>query len=290
MAFFLFYMAFYNMIAYKTVYPYRSIHDLLETIELNLPVIVLLFLLNIAITFKINKIKDIVIKIIVDLLLSVLMLVMLNLAFIVLLKIIWGTFLLDWGGSVLLNILIFLCVEVTFYIKHSTHTLKQVETARQLAIQYQYDALKAQVNPHFLFNSLNLLYSLIAIDTDQAKEFVKSLSRMYRYIVSLHETYHVLLSEELSFLRSYVDVLKLRYPGQFDVVISGEEHVKDHQIIPYTMQLLIENVTKHNVISMANPMLVKIDIKADCLTVTNHVVPKESDHVTGIGLRYISEH
>lgn len=98
-----------------------------------------------------------------------------------------------------------------------------------------------------------------------------------------------LLEDELRFLRSYVEVLEMRYYHQFKVEIRGEESVRKQEIIPFTMQLLIENVTKHNVISQRYPLTISVRISENAITVVNPIRPRTSTTSTGIGLRYITD-
>lgn len=113
---------------------------------------------------------------------------------------------------------------------------------------------------------------------------------MYRYILSHQNMETICLSEELGFVRSYVEILEMRYHEQFSVDITCDPGMESRKIIPYTLQLLIENVTKHNVISTRHPMKVTIRAGAEGVTVTNPVRIRKSDTSTGIGLKYIASH
>ena len=168
-------------------------------------------------------------------------------------------------------------------------SLRREEAAKRAALQYRYEALKAQVNPHFLFNSLNILLTIIPEDRQKAMDFTVNLSKIYRYILTLQNRRTVALEEELDFLKSYIDILKIRYENAFFVDIQGTEHTSGKTIIPFTMQLLIENITKHNIVSEKDPMLVEICIGKNEITVTNSIKKKSAAGIsTGIGLKYIS--
>lgn len=180
-------------------------------------------------------------------------------------------------------------MEVAYYVSNYRRTVMEKEINHRQMIQYQYDALRAQVNPHFLFNSLNILYSLIDVDVEKSRSFVMSLSQMYRYIVQHHGCQRVALAEELDFLKAYVEVLKMRYHNCFEVVIVGEEYVGCHKVIPYCMQLLMENVTKHNVIQTNLPMVVCLTISQSGFTMSNPIHPKREQTPSGIGLQYIAK-
>ena len=156
-------------------------------------------------------------------------------------------------------------------------------------LQYQYDALKAQVNPHFLFNSLTILYSLIDIDKEKSLQFTMSLSQTYRYILSHQDDREVPLKDEIGFLRSFANVLVIRYNESFKVEIYGEENIGDHIVIPYCLQLLLENVIKHNVINEKNPMCVKVEIDDCGVTMKNPIRLRQTLTSTKIGLAYIEK-
>lgn len=193
---------------------------------------------------------------------------------------------MDWAGSVLNDVIILMIAEMVYYFTSLTRSMRETEQARLQAVQYQYDALKAQVNPHFLFNSLNLLHSLVQVDAERSQAFIHSLSRMYRYIMAQSGRESVSVAEELDFLGSYIEVLEMRYNGKFSVDITGAAP-PEKRIIPFTMQLLIENVTKHNAITSRRPMQVEVRLGADGITISNPVVPKGAEPGTHFGLVYL---
>ncbi len=202
---------------------------------------------------------------------------------------------IHWAGTLLNCILSLLLVEVVYYFKRSEEAVLRAETAKREVLQYQYNTLKSQINPHFLFNSLNILYSLISIDTERSKKFVIRLSQMYRYIMAHQNVRSTPLSEEIEFLNSYVSVLEMRYHNKFGMTIDNADNVEMEKvsIIPFTLQLLVENVTKHNVISSNQPMSITFTLSNKYLTVSNPIRKKmeasSSTSTSGIGLRYIAE-
>lgn len=234
--------------------------------------------------------KRITVKILVDFILSVALCCLLSYVYMVIRRHFSPDAIMNLWGTVLNNVLVLLMLEVLYYVISSRESLKREELVRREAIQYQYDALKAQVNPHFLFNSLNILYSLVSVDVRKSKEFILSLAQMYRYILSHQNMETISLAEELEFVRSYVEILEMRYHEQFSVEITCEPGMESRKIIPYTLQLLIENVTKHNVISTKHPMKVTINAGAEEVTITNPVMIRKSNISTGIGLKYIAGH
>jgi len=155
----------------------------------------------------------------------------------------------------------------------------------------QFEALKNQVSPHFLFNSLSILSSLVHVDANLSEKFIDQLSRAYRYILEQKDNDTVPLKTELAFLNSYAFLLKIRFENKFDVNISiTDQEAEKYHIAPLTLQLLIENCVKHNRMSQKEPLIVSILIKDDHLVVKNPVRPRnELERITstGIGLANI---
>ena len=285
------FQGFYNLMMYQSMYPYEDIPDMLTGVTLNFVPTFLQSVFIAMVVFWPSRERNIERKIAIDALLVTAMLVAFNLAFPPVMKILgfpqWSG--VNWGGSAFNAIFVFLGMETTFYVLSFKQSLRETETQKRLALQYRYDALKAQVNPHFLFNSLNILYSLVSIDQQRSKEFVLALSHMYRYVMSQQNQDTVSLRDELDFLHNYVGVLEMRYRDQFSMVVEGEEHIGDQSIVPFTMQLLIENVTKHNVISTQYPMTVTVVITDEHVTVSNPIRERPSESPSHVGLNYITE-
>lgn len=153
------------------------------------------------------------------------------------------------------------------------------------------NALKSQVNPHFLFNSLNSLSALIDIDTGRAKQFVDDLSASYRYLLQASEQPLVPLSTELGFLKSYFNLLKTRHGEGVQLDIELPDNFPDLQIPPLTLQLLVENAVKHNMVSTQKPLIIKIcSEKNNGLAVSNNVQKKSTAvQSTKTGLANITE-
>lgn len=148
-------------------------------------------------------------------------------------------------------------------VRHS----EQLETEKA---QVQLAALKNQVNPHFLFNSLTILSSLVHIDPDLSEKFIDQLARAYRYTLEQQQQDVVPLQTELSFIQSYVFLLKIRFHDKLNVVLDVPEATRTtYGIAPLTLQLLVENAVKHNAMSLARPLLVGITQEEDTLVVRN---------------------
>ena len=160
---------------------------------------------------------------------------------------------------------------------------------QKASLQSQFEVLKQQVNPHFLFNSLNVLTSLIKIDPDLAESFTEKLSKVYRYVLEHKEKEMVSLSTELNFINSFLFLLNIRFTDKIFVKIEIDDVKSDLMIIPMALQILIENAIKHNSFSKLNPLHIDIRVdKNDFLIVTNNIKIRENQiQSTGIGLANI---
>jgi len=151
--------------------------------------------------------------------------------------------------------------------------------------------LKAQINPHFLFNNLNVLGALIQQDQKAAATYLKRFAALYRYLLTNKENDTVLLSEELSFIEDYIFLLKKRFGKAYDFQIQKESVDTNRVlIIPAAIQTLIENAVKHNQGAMENPLKIHILIGKKTVMVTNEIRPKFAKQVpsTGTGLDNLS--
>jgi sensor histidine kinase YesM len=160
--------------------------------------------------------------------------------------------------------------------------------ARQ-SLEVEFDALKGQVNPHFLFNSLNTLSSLINADPTQAEDFVEDLARIYRYMLQGGRTELVPLQSELAFLEVYIRLLKVRYQDALLVELP-ERCPPDLTIPPLVLQILLDNAVQYNVLSASRPLRVTVGLTGDrAIRVSNNVQMRHRTlGVTGTGLRGLS--
>jgi len=124
-------------------------------------------------------------------------------------------------------------------------------------LAYKYESLRNQINPHFLFNSLNVLSDLVYDDQVLAIKFIRQLSDLFRYILDSRDKELVPLSEELEFIRSFTFLLKTRFEQKLTIDIEVQPGQNDY-IVPMTLQLLIENAVKHNEVSEAFPLRIQI--------------------------------
>lgn len=181
-------------------------------------------------------------------------------------------------------------------IRVKESTLKLTEANTQLIrlqkenLQSQFEVLRQQVNPHFLFNSLNVLTSLIKLEPDLAEQFTEHLSKVYRYVLENKDNDLVSLQTELDFLDAYIFLLNIRFMDKIMVKVDIRENKRECQILPLALQLLIENAIKHNSMSKKNPLKIEIFIDSDnVLHVENNLQERESHMAsTGVGLRNIA--
>jgi len=167
----------------------------------------------------------------------------------------------------------------------------QAEQLRKENAMAQFEALKNQVSPHFLFNSLSILSSLVHVDANLSEKFIDQLSKAYRYILEQKDNETVSLKTELDFLNAYAFLLKIRFENKFDVRISiTDQEAEKFRIAPLTLQLLIENGVKHNRMSEKEPLVITILTGDDYLVVVNPLRPRSEGEIitsTGIGLANI---
>lgn len=169
-------------------------------------------------------------------------------------------------------------------------SLTEKEELKRTSLSAEFEALKNQVNPHFLFNSLNTLSSLIDENPKQANEFVQKLASVYRYVLTHRDKETVLLHEEIDFIKSYIFLNQIRFGANLNSIIDVNTNCLNKQIPTLTVQMLIENAIKHNVISAQKPLHISITCNPEYLTVENNLQPKlTSSESNGIGLNNIVE-
>lgn len=189
----------------------------------------------------------------------------------------------------LLGVSIIVTVELSLFLLNKWRfSLAELERFKKENAEFQFETLRSQVNPHFLFNSLNTLSSLIYIDKDKASKFIRELSDVYRYILEHRGKEMVSLDREIAIAKSYLYLLSLRFDRNLKVEIRVEENTENWNIAPLTLQLLIENAVKHNIVSAAKPLAIVIEVKAGFLTVKNNLQKKDSkEYSSELGLKNI---
>jgi sensor histidine kinase YesM len=193
-----------------------------------------------------------------------------------------------------------LCVVCVVFITHTYETVflirswgsdksksEQLEKARA---QAELEALKNQIDPHFLFNSLNTLSHLIEHDPQKARLFNDNLAEVYRYILSNKERNLVLLSEEIAFAERYFALLRIRFGDSVVMTVECDAPADDLLIPPISLQILLENAVKHNAFSDEHPLHIAVAIRNAAAVITNDVRPKGTAvQSSRIGLRNLKE-
>ena len=199
-------------------------------------------------------------------------------------------FILLFSISLLVQIVIF-CIVYMVNSAIMAHRQMQSEREKANMAQYRYLKLKRQVNPHFLFNSLNILDCMVCEEkVDQSSLYIHKLAGIYRYMIKSEEEELVTMKDELEFVEKYVDLLKVRFPKGLEVTIDVPESVMARFVLPCSIQLLIENATKHNTISPETPLVIEVKADDKNLSVKNNLIPKVTKAPsTGLGQKYIRQ-
>jgi len=152
----------------------------------------------------------------------------------------------------------------------------------------KFESLKNQIDPHFLFNSLNVLSSLIEENPDNAQRFTTSLSKIYRYVLEQKDKELVSVEDELSFAKTYMNLLKMRFENSLFYELPATNINPDAKVVPLSLQLLLENTVKHNVVSEQKPLHIRIFVDGDYLAIQNDFQKKEVlQDRQGVGLQNI---
>jgi len=160
----------------------------------------------------------------------------------------------------------------------------EAERLRTENLSARYETLKSQVNPHFLFNSFNVLSTLVYKNPDTAARFIKQLSNLYRYVLETKDKETVSIEEEVNALKAFSYLSTMRFGDNLDIDIALDE-VLTYQIAPMTLQMLVENSIKHNVVSKAKPLSIKVFKERDEIVVQNNLQRKNNVTASaGIGL------
>lgn len=194
--------------------------------------------------------------------------------------------------------IITLLVEVTLYsvvfmVDYAlvARAVLRAERGKAHQAQFRYMKLKQQVNPHFLFNSLNILDCLVCEQrTEQASAYIHKLAGIYRYMLQNEEETLVRLREEMAFVGMYVDLLQVRFPEGFRVETDISDEAMNRHVLPCSVQLLIENAIKHNSVGAERPLVIRIVAMDEAVTVSNNLQLKVSGTPsTRVGLNYIRQ-
>ncbi|MDI5949639.1 2TM domain-containing protein [Flavobacterium yafengii] len=187
---------------------------------------------------------------------------------------------------------------ITFFVTLSIYTISFYKAYNENKVKEQkiiagtanakFESLKNQIDPHFLFNSLNVLSSLIEENPDNAQRFTISLSKIYRYVLEQKDKELVSVEEELAFAKTYMNLLKMRFENSLFYELPTTAINPDAKVVPLSLQLLLENTVKHNVVSEQRPLHIRIYVEGDYLAVQNDYQKKEVlQERQGVGLQNI---
>lgn len=178
---------------------------------------------------------------------------------------------------------------IYFYNRYQQNKLKEQKVIAGTA-SAKFDALKNQLDPHFLFNSLNVLTSLIEENPDQAQKFTTSLSKVYRYVLEQKSKELVTVDEELQFAKTYMSLLKMRFEDSIVFTMPERASNPESKVVPLSLQLLLENAVKHNMVTSSKPLHIKIYEDNGYLVVQNNLQPKQIvKKSSGVGLSNIMQ-
>lgn len=206
----------------------------------------------------------------------------------------WQQFIdIEHIGNYVFSMLIAFIITLVFHVFYFYKALQESSLREQKIISNENSArlkaLQDQLDPHFLFNSLNVLTSLIEENPENAQDFTTGLSKVYRYVLDQKEKDRVPLNEELQFAKSYINLLKMRFEDSIYFHIDASTKSDDY-LVPLSLQLVLENAIKHNVISSSKPLSISIYVANDMLVVENSFQPKKQlTQRKGVGLQNIKE-
>ena len=196
----------------------------------------------------------------------------------------------NFSGFYIFPILISIIVSFVMYIISFYKNFYSIQTQKQIVltekISRQYDSLQQQLSPHFLFNSLNVLESLIEENQNQAQVFTQDLATIYRYVLQQENQLMISVSEELQFAKTYIHLMNQRFENAIQLSID-ENITKDLMILPLSIQLALENAIKHNTFSEEKPLKITINQVDENLVVRNNLSPKTLKNTTQKGLANI---
>ena len=178
---------------------------------------------------------------------------------------------------------------IYFYNRYQKNKIKEQKVIAGAA-SAKFDALKNQLDPHFLFNSLNVLTSLIEENPKNAQKFTTSLSKVYRYVLEQKNKDLITVDEELDFARTYMSLLKMRFEDSIVFEIPDSASDPESKVVPLSLQLLLENAVKHNMVTSSKPLHIKIYESEGMLVVENNLQPKQIvKKSSGVGLENIKQ-
>jgi len=202
----------------------------------------------------------------------------------------------DWSIVQLVTLANVICVifvthayETVFLIKERQSDLVNFEKLERAKVESELEALKSQIDPHFMFNSLNTLAYLIENDRERALQFNESLSDVYRYILMNKQKELVTLKEEIEFANNYFVLIRIRFGLGVSFEVEELTDIENKLLAPISLQLLLENAVKHNEFSERQPLGIRLKIDGQFVQVSNNLQPKQVRNSSKVGLRNLQE-
>lgn len=189
----------------------------------------------------------------------------------------------------LVNLLFHLLNTIVFFFEETKESNLKTEELKRLNTQAELQLIKTQLNPHFLFNNLNVLSSLVMQNSAEANDFIDAFSKVYRYILHNHEKEMVPLKQEINHIDPYIFLLKKRFGEALNISIDVPDRYDNALIIPASLQMLIENAIKHNIVSRNKPLYIHLHANGNnTIAVSNNLQVKSEVHFSSeIGLQNI---
>jgi len=190
---------------------------------------------------------------------------------------------------ILLNFFLMAIFEALIYFNESNIAKIEAENLEKELSQIRFEVLKSQINPHFMFNSLNVLSGLIDNDVRKAQQFIDEFSHVYRYVLETIEQPVIKLEKELDFMRSYLFLQQIRYGEMLSYSVNIPAHLLKNVLPPLSLQVVLENAIKHNIIDKSKPLRIDIYLEDTFLVVKNNMQAKiSSGKSTGLGLKNLA--
>ncbi|MBL0135015.1 MAG: histidine kinase [Chitinophagaceae bacterium] len=191
----------------------------------------------------------------------------------------------------LINLFFHLLNAIFLFFEEYRKKLREAEELKRSSAISQLQLIKSQINPHFLFNSLNVLSGMVVKDNPEANKYIEEFSKVYRYILNNSDKELVTIQSELEFIQPYIFLLQKRFPEGLQVSINVPDMYKNYYIIPVALQMLVENAIKHNIVSRVKPLHIEMYVNGNqTIVVKNNYQPRQtSENSTLIGLQNISK-
>lgn len=192
-----------------------------------------------------------------------------------------------WGSMIFVPV--FSIYFSLHFLRHWRKSELEMERYHREKIRSQLDSLKNHLDPHFLFNNLNILASLIDKNKEASKEFIHKFAEVYRSLLKSKADDLILVSEEMDFIQSYIYLIKTRFEEniQFKIDVPGSSKMK--MLPPLTIQMLVENAIKHNIITEKSPLVISIIADNDSMVISNTLNKAKSETTSGTGISNIRQ-